>query len=297
MRLDTFPIRILSEKTGVPTATIRAWERRYNILPAQRTESGHRYYTEDDVVYVSHLVASMEQGMTISKAIRKVENQLQQGQALTVQVRNNQTSQWQYYVDEMLLAVGQFDTQRLDKAYQKVMALFAVDVVTEQVLCPTLAALGARWQDRPAGIAEEHFFTTYLRNKIGARLHHDNSSNGPTIVVACVPHERHELGALLFALYAQNNGYRVISLGADLPLTQLSAVIKQVSAEAIVLSSTANRLDADTVKQLADTAAELTVPVLLGGAASTMANDSIDGVILLGNVFADAVTKLADNLR
>lgn len=294
MNLDTFPIRILSEKTGVPTATIRAWERRYNILPAQRTESGHRHYNEDDVVYVSHLVASMEQGMTISKAIREVENQLQQGQALTAQVRNSQSSQWQYYVDEMLLAVAQFDAARIDNAYQQAMALFAVDVVTEQVLCPTLAALGERWQERAGGIAEEHYFTTYLRNKIGARLHHQNNADGPLIVISCLAQERHELGALLFALYVQNNGYRVVILGADLPLSQLPAVVQQARAQAIVLSSTKAALNQQDVLELTQLIAAVKVPVMLGG--NTMDYPSIDGLVSLGRSFSAALDKLKEQL-
>lgn len=296
MSTDTFPIRILSEKTGVPTATIRAWERRYNILPAQRTESGHRHYTDDDVVYVSHLVACMEQGMTISKAIREVESQLQQGQALSAQVRNSQSSQWQYYVDEMLLAVAQFDAARIDKAYHQAMALFAVDVVTEQVLCPTLVALGERWQTRPAGIAEEHFFTTYLRNKIGARLHHQNAKDGPVVVLSCLPQEKHELGSLLFALYLQNSGYKVIPLGADLPLSQLPAVVQQVKANAIVLSTTATALSAEVTAQLSTLIADASVPVMLGGHANTITLQSVSGLIGLGSVFSEALDTLSSHL-
>lgn len=292
MTQDTFPIRILSEKTGVPSATIRAWERRYNILPAQRTASGHRHYNEDDAVYVSHLVACMDQGMTISKAIREVDNQLQQGRTLTAQVRNTQSSQWQYYVDEMLLAVAQFNSERLNQTYQQAMALFAVDVVTEKVLCPTLVRLGQRWQERSAGIAEEHFFSAYLRNKIGARLHHHRSSNGTVIVMACVPGERHELGLLLFALYAQSKDYQVVYLGADLPLDQLVSVVTQTKASAVVLSSTADQLNQQQGMQLTQLTAEVDVPVMLGGNYKQSKDTKIDEIVMLGADFSVAVKQL-----
>ena len=292
MNANTFPIRILSEKTGVPTATIRAWERRYNVLPAQRTASGHRHYNDEDAVYVSHLVACMEQGMTISKAIREVDNQLQQGQRLTAQARNTQSSQWQYYVDEMLLSVAQFDLTRLDQAYQQAMGLFAVDAVTEQVLCPTLATLGERWQDRAAGIAEEHFFTSYLRNKIGARLHHHPDSLGSIIIVACMPGERHDLGSMLFALYAQNKGYRVISLGADMPIEQLPAVTSQSGARGIVLSSTAGQLPIEEIHQLLTLVKHTDVPIMLGGPASLVQGNKFAGLVMLGTQFRSAIDCL-----
>jgi len=115
MNSDTFPIRILSGKTGVPSATIRAWERRYNILPAHRTASGHRYYNDDDALYVQQLLARMEQGKTISKAIREVDAWLAQGQVLKARVESTHNQQWQHIIDAMLEAVSQFDSFALDQ--------------------------------------------------------------------------------------------------------------------------------------------------------------------------------------
>lgn len=290
MNLVTFPIRILSEKTGVPTATIRAWERRYDILPAQRTESGHRQYIEEDAAYVNHLVACMEQGMTISKAIREVDNQLQQGQQLTSQVRNTQTSQWQYYIDEMLIAVAQFDIVRIDSAYQQAMGLFAVDVVTEQILCPVLVALGQRWQDRSAGVAQEHFFTTYLRNKIGARLHHQVRRHGPKLIIACMPEEYHELGSLLFAIATMEVGYSVITLGANLPLAQIPATVRATEAAGVILSSTVSTLSAQDSQELANISDLISVPLFIGGHAGLSMN--FDNLYMLGSNFSTAIDRL-----
>jgi len=39
----------LSRRTGVPTATIRSWERRYGLLAPVRSAHGQRLYTERDV--------------------------------------------------------------------------------------------------------------------------------------------------------------------------------------------------------------------------------------------------------
>lgn len=292
MNIVTFPIRILSEKTGVPTATIRAWERRYEILPAQRTDSGHRQYTEEDAVYVNHLVACMDQGMTISKAIREVDNQLQQGQQLTTQVRNVQTSQWQYYIDEMLIAVAHFDSERIDRAYQQAMGLFAVDVVTDQVLCPVLVALGERWQDRSSGVAQEHFFTTYLRNKIGARLHHQVHRQGAKLIIACMPEEYHELGSLLFAVAAMEVGYSVITLGANLPLNQIPATVRATEACGVVLSSTISTFSESDSRELATIRELISVPVMIGG-HEDLSVDS-DGLYMLGSKFSTALDRLQE---
>ena len=39
----------VSSLTGVNSVTLRAWERRYNLIRPQRTAKGHRLYTQRDV--------------------------------------------------------------------------------------------------------------------------------------------------------------------------------------------------------------------------------------------------------
>ncbi|EBQ2874974.1 MerR family DNA-binding transcriptional regulator, partial [Salmonella enterica subsp. enterica serovar Montevideo] len=34
---------------GINAATLRAWQRRYGLLKPQRTDGGHRLYSDDDI--------------------------------------------------------------------------------------------------------------------------------------------------------------------------------------------------------------------------------------------------------
>jgi len=40
--MNQYPMRTLSELTGIPATTLRAWERRYGLLEPVRTPAGHR---------------------------------------------------------------------------------------------------------------------------------------------------------------------------------------------------------------------------------------------------------------
>jgi len=73
---------------------------------------------------------------------------------------------------------------------------------------PAVVARPGRALAASAGaIAEEHFFATYLRSKLGARLQHRmRYATGPRLVAACAPGEQHEIGLLLFALEARMPG-------------------------------------------------------------------------------------------
>ena len=62
------------------------------------------------------------------------------------------------------------------------------------------------------------FFSLYLRNMFGARFHHRNRNNsGPKLLAACLPGEQHGVGGLLFVLATQEQGYRLVLLGVDMP--------------------------------------------------------------------------------
>ncbi len=50
------------------------------------------------------------------------------------------------------------------------------------------------------------------------------ATQGPLILLAGLPGEHHEIGLLLFALAAHESGYRVLPLGANMPLDELAAV-------------------------------------------------------------------------
>ena len=68
---------------------------------------------------------------------------------------------------------------------------------------PLLRELGERWVQGLGSVAEEHFFSMFLRNELGARFHHLNRDRrGPRLLAACLPGEHHEVGLLLFTLAA-----------------------------------------------------------------------------------------------
>jgi methylmalonyl-CoA mutase cobalamin-binding subunit len=169
----------------------------------------------------------------------------------------------------MLLAVERFDEPGLEAAYSEALALYPVDVVTERLVNPLLRALGERWEGRSGGIAEEHFFATYLRNKLGARLHHLATQRARTrLLAACLPGEHHELGLLLFCLAAANHGFGFVILGADTPLDEVAHAQRQARCDGVVLSGSVDPTQ-PVLEALRALTATADVPVLVGGLASS----------------------------
>ena len=263
-RESGFPIRVIAELTGVPAATLRAWERRYGLLKPRRTAKGHRLYDNEDLETVRRVTRLLDRNHTISKAVRLVvDGGTEEAEPSKAE------SPWATLRKRFLRAVEAFDDNRLDALYTEALSVYPVDVVTVNLLRPLLEELGERWHSRERGIAEEHFFSAYLRNKVGARMHHaPGSTRGRRLLMACLPAEQHELGILLFALSVMARGYRVLYLGPDLPLSQVRAVAEMADPAGVLLSGSAPEFADGLRSGLAVLARSLTVPLMVGGNVS-----------------------------
>jgi methanogenic corrinoid protein MtbC1 len=184
---------------------------------------------------------------------------------------------WKDYLNGMVAAIISFDEDRLEEIYNGALSLYPIGMVTRKLLTPLLIELGLRWESGKGSIAEEHFFAFYLRNKLGARYHHRNRGNrGAKLLVAGLPGEHHEIGLLLFSLAAHDSGYRVIPLGANMPLTELAAVARKKHCEAIVLSGAIEPSKNTLTEGLPDLVHASGVPILIGGLSSVYSCDAIN---------------------
>jgi DNA-binding transcriptional MerR regulator len=260
------PIRTLSSLTGVNSVTLRAWERRYALIKPVRTPKGHRLYTTADVDLIHQVVALLDKGMSIGQ-VRQV---LDADQARPEPTREapSDPGPWANYQDRLLRAIAAFDDGALNEVYNEVLSLYPVDIVTSRLIVPLLQELGERWAQGLGSIAEEHFFSVFLRNKLGARFHHLNrDERGPRLLAACLPGEQHEVGLLLFALAALDRNYRLVLLGPNTPLPELPPVVRRTAIQAIVLSGSADIAATVIERDLPALCRTVALPVFVGGQA------------------------------
>jgi methanogenic corrinoid protein MtbC1 len=238
----------------------------------------------------------VEEGVPISRVDEALRLQ-SQGPAA---VREQQPDVWRGYREEMIAAVTGFDETGLEEVYSDALALYPVDVVTRRLLVPLLRELGERWADAEGSVAEEHFFATYLRNKLGARFHHRRRHAGaPRLLAACLPGEHHEIGLLLFALAAHDRGYELILLGADMPIEELPAVARRTHCQAIVLSGSVEPWRDVLERQLGELVSAVRSPVFVGGRTAVRHAETIQqaGAIPLGDDIVLGLKAIARHLN
>lgn len=258
------PIRTVSSLTGVNSVTLRAWERRYDLIKPVRTPKGHRLYTMADVDLIHQVVTLLDNGMSIGQ-VRQVLD-ADQERSEPAPESSFDFSPWRNYQEWLLRAIAAFDDGELSEVYNEVLSLYPVDIVTNRLIVPLLRELGERWAQGLGSIAEEHFFSVFLRNELGARFHHLNHDRrGPRLLAACLPGEHHEVGLLLFALAALDRDYGVVLLGPNIPLSELPPVVERAAIQAIVLSGSADTPMTVIERDLPSLCRAVASPVFVGG--------------------------------
>ncbi|HEY9148973.1 MAG TPA: MerR family transcriptional regulator [Gammaproteobacteria bacterium] len=295
--MDYFPIGHVTELTGILPVTLRAWERRYGLPRPHRTAGGHRLYTIAEVEQLRRVQDLMQKGYTVSRAVERLRaEEAQPGN----EPDGDEADHWSPYRYRLLDAVDNFDTIALESAYSEPLSLFPVDLVIDNVLLPVLQRLGDEWLQREDGIAREHFFSNFLRNKIGTRFHHElQRRQGPSLLFACLPGEEHELGLLLAGLVAGTRGFRVLYLGANLPLTQLPPVARRVNPAGIVLSATTVEPLPELEQALQALVRAVKAPVYIGGdmAEQHAARLQTLGLQPVGREFRRGMTQIIEGTR
>jgi len=295
-----FPIRTVSELTGVNSITLRAWESRYGLIEPIRKASGHRLYTQEHIDLINRVVGLLDRGMRIGQIKAEVLAGSESGDDSDSGSADERQNYWRRYINGMIAAIIRFDEHALERTYSDALSHYPVRLVTEKLLTPVLKEIGERWASAQGSVAEEHFFGFYLRNKLGARFHHRaQSQTGPKLLMACLPGDLHEIGLLLFALEACDHGFQTILLGANMPLDELPDAVKKTASEALVLSGTIEPGGEVISRSLPRLVENLDVPVFVGGnvVASNFDELKKSGVLLIGTDIDMGIKQIKKHLN
>lgn len=107
------------------------------------------------------------------------------------------------------------------------------------VLIPALCEVGRLWHINELSIAEEHFATNTTRHVMSqlATLMHARPSKDCCAVVCAVQGNTHDIGARVVADFLEADGWRVIDMGADVPVDEIVASVDIFRADLVALSA------------------------------------------------------------
>jgi MerR family transcriptional regulator, light-induced transcriptional regulator len=257
----TYQIHEVAELTGLATARLRAWERRYDVVRPRRQPNGYRAYTADQVALLRAFAWLIEDGERIGDlAARPREEVLSR-----VESRSLDGSPTAALLD----AVRSFDRGRLEGLVAHQLALRGLRAFAEEVVIPLARSVGDEWALGKIPIAAEHLASEVVLHALKGGLRTSRDS-GPLVVGACLPGERHEWGFLATLAVAQENGWRIHYLGADLPVEQMMEAAWRLRPRGVAFSGSDPSLVRSILPALASLPGKLppkTLAAIGGGGA------------------------------
>lgn len=149
-----YAIREVSDMTGVKPVTLRAWQRRYNLIQPQRTEKGHRLYTVQDIERINAIQNWLGKGVSIGKVKALLDSE-------TLAHTETDTDQLEE-VSLLLDALGDLDSKKVDSIIDTVLKDYPLAVVESEFVMPVLNATDFLKQS-PRAIQQSLFKTTMIQ--------------------------------------------------------------------------------------------------------------------------------------
>lgn len=284
-RVEPAHLRIgeLARRVGVSTELLRAWERRYGLLEPARSDGGYRLYSDADVARVEAMQAHLAEGLSAAEAAQLARSG----------VRPASAERAVDHAAELWSSLDAFDDARAQAAFDRLVGDFTVETVVGETVLPYLRLLGERWRKGDASVAQEHFATTLLRERLLALARGWDSGIGPRVLLACPPGERHDLGLVAFGLALRARGWRVTFLGPDTPMDTLAATAERLEPDAIVLAALTREPLTAAARRIVALAREQRV--LIGGAGADGHMAKRTGTTLLEGGPLEAAAGLASS--
>lgn len=173
-----YSIKQVAAMLGIPTVTLRAWENRYSAVTPERTESGYRLYTEENVADLRWLKDQVEQHQTnISEAVRMLkENKTSSQEAAAVPASftppvPTMEEAYERIADQIYDSLYNFQGERANGLIDFGFTMYGYDSMFYHVLVPILVRIGDAWEQGRASVAQEHFMTQLISQRFYQFFH------------------------------------------------------------------------------------------------------------------------------
>ncbi|MGG6230137.1 MerR family transcriptional regulator [Tenacibaculum sp. SDUM215027] len=239
---STFTIKDLENISGIKAHTIRIWEKRYNLLSPDRTDTNIRYYSSENLQKLLNVVLLNKNNIKISKIAEMSDDTIVlKARELAFKMAVNDEA-----INSLKLAMFQFDKTLFNNAYSRLLKRKTFREIFKDVFVPFLNHIGLLWQTDTLLPAHEHFISNLIVQKIQInieKLEYSNGNSEVSYVLFLPENEIHELGLMYLNYELILRGYNTIYLGQSLPLDNLDYFFKSKTKVCFITSMTVQPYD------------------------------------------------------
>ncbi len=231
---NKYSIKDLEVLSGVKAHTIRIWEKRYNLLSPERTDTNIRYYDDNDLRKIINVSFLVRHHFKISRIATWDPSRIQ-SEVLNI---SNNSGEKDEMTEQLIACLISFENQKFLKLVNDIIRDLGMEEAYAKVFFGFLEKLGIYWQAGVLYPAQEHFVSNVLRQKLLAEIEfaEAETKNKPNMLFFLHEKEMHELGLLFYSWIARKSGYNVIYLGTQVPFEDLERVATATRFDAVLTS-------------------------------------------------------------
>ncbi|MDH7444306.1 MerR family transcriptional regulator [Aquimarina sp. 2201CG14-23] len=218
---QNFSIKDLENLCGVKAHTIRIWEKRYNLLSPDRTQTNIRTYSLRNLQKLLNVTYLVNSGYKISR-VSKLNNEEIDEYVRRIVSDNSTKNQ---AINSLKISMLNYDLQLFMDTFEQLSEKRTFRQIFTDVFIPLLTEIGLLWQTNTISPSHEHFITNLIKQKLLVnieKLQYVNPTKTDRAFILYLPeNEIHELGLLYINHEILLKGYKAIYLGPSIPLESL----------------------------------------------------------------------------
>jgi DNA-binding transcriptional MerR regulator len=223
---NIFSIKDLENLSGIKAHTIRIWEKRYNVLEPNRTDTNIRLYDLASLQKLLNITLLHNHGYKISKISKYPPEKIPQ----LVREIISEKSAKSHAISAFKMAMMNFDQTQFFATYNTLLSEKSFREVFYDVFIPLMTELGLLWQSDTITPAHEHFISYLIKQKLlinTEKVQVLEPTKTDKIFVLYLPmNEIHELGLMYLNYEILLHGYKTIYLGESVPTDSLKDLKK-----------------------------------------------------------------------
>ena len=236
----SYSIDQFSKITGISKLVLRTWENRYNFLQAPRTKTNIRFYSDQLLIKALKAKFLIDSGYKISIITTQSDIELDH---LIEELKNTSSNpSYDYYINKMIESGIKYDATLFNDTYKTCLLDFDHVDFYIHIMLPTFSKIGLFWLTNRMNPAQEHFLSEMFKQKVYSEIDRIKkpNPNSSTWLLFLPPNEYHEIGLLFSRFLLTQNGFNVIYLGANVPLSALEQVSKTKKIDNLLFFSISN---------------------------------------------------------
>jgi len=269
------PIGTISRITGLTPGCIRAWETRHRAVVPERTASGRRVYTDDNVSRLKLLAEIIGYGYGIGALAGLTDEELQR--ELQTARASDPRRQDIVVVDQMIANILKMNIGECDSRLAAAFVNLTPWHLAESVIVPLLDAIDEN-SEKELHPGHRHLIVNLIRSRLHAGFQTLQELKGrPVVCFTTLDGEGHEIDALMSCYLARASGVYSEYIGPNVAAAVLVDIATHFQCTAVSISVRTPLDESNAVSRLIEVRKKLPdiVQLWIGGVQSKEAGSFI----------------------